>query len=340
VAGIVLDEFAMFSPAPTAKAYKLFADSQWWQNITLPTTPVSMIFDNDGCADSDNLWALAMAIRLHQLGVIKLLAVNNTVTQANDTQTYRSMLDYAGLAHIPVSVSSIALALGGPCSNIAAYSGSVRSQASYASDVTTLRKALASSGGNVVYVLGGSYASLAALLASSADSISPLTGQQLVTAKVSALYTQSGYAGSPITGDNNIGESWASANTVFSTLESLGVPVYLTGSNAPESGPSIYSRGAKDPMTLALIQGSVTTRSAWDSMVVLAPVFPSLFTPTTTGTIAMTGTSSSWSLTVNAGVGHGVYQTLANTTTAKQQVYTWLINSLAGDFPVPQRRLQ
>lgn len=346
-AGIQIDEYAMYPSAPGVTSplgYQLFADAVGWQQfIALTSTPMLFIHDNDGCQDVDNYWAVDIAIRLHQRGQIRLLALNNTMTVTTDAQMYRSLLDRAGLGHVPMSMSSVSFtATSGNCANIANFSGSVRSLASYPADIATLRTALVNApNGSVAYSLGGSYASLDALLNSPADAISPLTGTQLAVAKLSAVYIQVGYVGSTITSDNNINENFAAAQDAYTILNASAIPYYLTGGNGgsfgvPPTGPTRYSLSPTDPggiwLNAFFTSTGGTQRTGWDSMTVLAPLLPAMFT-NQAGTFVLAGTSVAWTGVFTTGAGTGNYQFV--NSAASTNALGVVINSLTGSNPVP-----
>lgn len=348
-AGIQIDEFAMYPSAPGIASplpYQLFADTVGWQQfIALTSTPVLMIHDNDGCGDSDNYWAIDTAIRLHQRGQIRLLALNNTITVNTDSQTYRSLLDRGGLGHVPMSVSTVPFTpTSGNCNNIATFTGTVRAQSSYPTDVVTYRSALSSSPDNSVIIsLGGAYSSINALLQSPADGIDARNGTDLFKAKVKGFYIQVGYVGTTITGDNNINENFAAAQNVYNILATAGVPYYLTGGGAgpfsvPVTGPTRYSLNPSDPAglwlnTLFTSTGGATQRSGWDLMTVLAPLLPGMFT-NLQGNFVLTGTSSSWTGVFTAGSGTGFYQTI--NSLANSNALGVIANSLTGSQPLPR----
>jgi Inosine-uridine preferring nucleoside hydrolase len=136
--------------------------------------------------------------------------------------------------------------------------GDVRSN--YPDAVTTLRTALAAAAnGNVTYVSTGFLTNLAALLRSSPDAFSPLTGAQLVTAKVAEIVIMGGDY--PMgRGEFNFAGDPAAAAYVFANS-----PVAITGTGA-SLGASIMVRpprapnGATDPFSYALsLEGAADT---------------------------------------------------------------------------------
>ena len=136
--------------------------------------------------------------------------------------------------------------------------GDVRSN--YPDAVTTLRTALAAAAnGSVTYVSTGFLTNLAALLRSHPDAFSPLTGAQLVTAKVVEIVIMGGDY--PMgRGEFNFAGDPASAAYVFANS-----PVAITGTGA-SLGASITVRppsapnGATDPFSYALsLEGAADT---------------------------------------------------------------------------------
>jgi pyrimidine-specific ribonucleoside hydrolase len=136
--------------------------------------------------------------------------------------------------------------------------GDVRSN--YPDAVTTLRTALAAAAnGSVTYVSTGFLTNLAALLQSFPDAFSPLTGAQLVTAKVVEIVIMGGDY--PTGSDEfNFAGDPASAPFVFANS-----PVAITGTGASLGAsitvrPPSASNGATDPFSYALsLEGAAST---------------------------------------------------------------------------------
>jgi hypothetical protein len=238
----------------------LAALGNYWKQILPmpPATPQNVIFDEDGCQDTDNLYAMAEVIKLHKLGYFKLLLVNNTEQTDLGPTIYQQMLDQAGLHHVPVSSSQgtwtvasfINLTASNVCSTatIGGYNATYPTRAQRISDVVGYRTALANTpNGSVKIIIGGAMRGVYDLLNSTADSISPLSGAALFTAKVASIHIQSGMGP---TADNNLGEDVTGASYV---LAHAGVPIYLYSTVAlGNTGPGVdTTRPAHDPLTVA-----------------------------------------------------------------------------------------
>ena len=144
--------------------------------------------------------------------------------------------------------------------------GDVRSN--YPNAVTTLRTALAAAAnGSVTYVSTGFLTNLAALLQSFPDSSSPLTGTQLVAAKVAEIVIMGGDypTGS---GEFNFAGDPESAAYVFAHS-----PVAVTGAGA-SLGASIMVRppgglnSTTDPLTFALSLEGATSTGGYDPIAI------------------------------------------------------------------------
>jgi hypothetical protein len=272
---MLVDEFADFSAATSgALIYSIFYQTKFYQGLlkTIPATPYKLVFDNDGCTDPDNLYALVATIAAQRLGYITLAGVVDTDGSGQSMAMYRQLLDQAGLAHIPLSVPSVsALTSTGICTaaNINAYNSATPQTASgYMSAATMYRTILAANPTTPVFImLGGSFRGVADLMQSAADGISSLTGAQLVAqnaANGGAIYAQGLGANIAFTGDNSL-EDWTAGQYVVSHNGSL--PIYWYGGQPQASGPGVLStRNAKDPMYLFATTYGSDSRQAFDSL--------------------------------------------------------------------------
>jgi hypothetical protein len=181
-----------------------------------------VIVDTDIWSDADDVGALATAFGLQLRGEAKVIAVGvNTRTSRPSVATaswkcVAAVTNFYNSPGVPIGASmpDNGTAVNdpdfvGPCSRLAPSSTPAPDTA-----VNVFRRALASQpDGSVVMVSAGYYGNLAALLASPADSISSLTGAQLVAKKVRTLVAMGG--GYPSrSGENNFIGDPASAQAV------------------------------------------------------------------------------------------------------------------------------
>ncbi|MDR3619105.1 MAG: nucleoside hydrolase [Paludisphaera borealis] len=169
--------------------------------------PVGLIFDTDICGDCDDVLALGMIHSLQSRGVCRLLAVTVTVDNDKAPRFVDAVNTFYGRGEIPIGV----VGKGGVVENgkylvLADQKDDGRPR--YPHDLTTappavtvLRKALAAQPDqSVVIAQVGFSTNLAQLLDSPADAISPLSGVDLVKAKVRFLSLMAG-AFEPIEGN-------------------------------------------------------------------------------------------------------------------------------------------
>ncbi|MGN6693063.1 MAG: nucleoside hydrolase [Aquihabitans sp.] len=192
-----------------------------------PTTtgPTPLIIDTDLFSDADDVGALATAFGLQVRGEAKVIAIGiNTRTSrpavaANSWKCAAAVAAFYGSSAVPIGTAMPnngtelnTVDFVGPCAKLAPSSTSVPTTA-----VSVFRKALAAQpDGSVVIVEAGYAGNLAALLASPADSTSPLTGQQLVAKKVKRLaFMGGGYPSR--SGENNLERDPVAAQAVASS---------------------------------------------------------------------------------------------------------------------------
>jgi hypothetical protein len=306
---LVVDTFAIFpSVLSTTQIDSIFYQTKWYQPLMNPTpsTPYLLIYDNDGSADADDVWALASTIAAERLGYITLAAVASTTNDGTGFALYRQMLDQAGLAHVPLCrPSSFAISIGTSVSASAAVYNASTSQTptSYPLCTSVYRQIFASNPTRPVYImLAGTFRAVADWMGSAADSISTLTGAQQVAqnaANGGALYLQGGnqppYTYS--TGGDNSFLDWTAGQYVFAHHGNMNI--YMFGGSPQVSGPGpLATRNNKDPLyTYAVAYGS-DQRNAYDSLPTLNFI-SSKFGMPVTGSITAAGTGYATTTTFN-----------------------------------------
>lgn len=164
--------------------------------------PIPVIFDTDIGNDCDDVMALAMLHALESRGECKLLAVTITKDNPMAAAFTDSVNTFYGRGNIPIGVckSGIAPAVGKfnelatrRDEGQARYPHDLESGNDAPSAVSVLREALAQAkDGSVVVCQVGFSSNLADLLQSPPDSISPLSGAELVQQKVRLLSVMAG----------------------------------------------------------------------------------------------------------------------------------------------------
>ena len=310
-----------------------------WQRYVSPDTQRVIVL-TDYAGDCDDAAALAIVARAHDEGDINLLGVVITSTVDTSAPGARGNLDAYGLESIPVY----------------AYQGSVgtyndrysiqmrdefgvpdQTRTAYQDDVTGLRTLLAAApDGSVKLIDIGAPVSTARLLASPADGISPLTGEELVAAKVVGLWAM---AGNFPTGasEYNMNRDVASSQAVYANWPT---PIYAHGG---EVGGTIFTRPAPgtvygdDPVKTAfdafqnVYGGSLQNgrRQSWDPATVHHAIYgnQSFYGLSAAGTISIAGDGvSTW--TANA-AGNRFYVTKVASDAAIAAAMQALIDDFA-----------
>ena len=225
----------------------------------------------------DNFIALQAAIAEHRLGYLQIEGV---IAETSGAAIFRQMLDQAGLSDVPVGVVAGQSEDCNPA-NIATYNASTPANyASYPSAATVYREVMAANPATPVNIfLGGPWDGPASFMASSGDSISPLTGQFLWNrdaANGGAMYILWGLAScppaaypatTPCGGSYGIEEQgdYASAQYVLTNRGTM--PMFHWGGGPQTSGPGpLYTRTSADPMYLFATSWGSDVRQAWDSL--------------------------------------------------------------------------
>jgi hypothetical protein len=300
-APIIVDTFAMFPALLTqTQIHSIFYQTKFYQSFlkALPAVPYTLIYDNDGTADPDDVWALTMTIAAERIGYIRLAAVSTTTNDGTGAALYRNMLDQAGLAHIPVCVPSsfsISTTTSSSASSPIYNAATSQTISTYPQCKTVYRKVFAANPTTPVFImLAGSFRSLADFMQSAADSVSSLTGAQLMAQNATnggAIYLQGGSTGPPHTytsaGDNSFID-WTAGQYVLANNGTT--PVYFFGGSPQVTGPGpLYTRNAKDPVYLYALNYGGDVRNGYDSLPTLNFI-SSKFSMPVTITISAGGT--------------------------------------------------
>ncbi len=295
-----IDEFAVFPRVLTAKEIQtLFYETKFYQSLLKPKpiqTPL-VVFDNDGCADPDNIYAFALTIAGHKLGYFSLAGVVDTDGSGASMAMYRQMLDAAGLSAVPVAVSSTTSITSGLCTAADAEivnPNTPQTSSGYIKAATLYRSILAENAHRPVdIVLGGSFRGVSDLMQSQFDSISRLTGSELLARNAKnggAIFAQGLGCCGDFTGDNSL-EDWSAGQYVVQHNGRL--PIYWFGGMPQSSGPGILeTRSTPDPLYLFAKHLGTDSRQAYDSLAV-ATLLSAVFSGGTT--ISITGAGRGYS---------------------------------------------
>lgn len=262
----------------------------------------------DYAGDCDDAAAIAVLAKAHQDGDINMLGVIATSTVPSSAPGVYGQLKAYGMEDVPVyAYQGAAESYNNRFSEyVRDYHGTPgETRAAYQDDVTGLRTLLAAAPDNsVVLVDIGAPVSTARLMDSPADAISPLTGMELITAKVTALY---GMAGNFPTGvsEYNMNRNVAASQRVYHDFPrpiiAHGGEVGATIFTGPLSGTNV---GA-DPVRTAfhafgsIYGGSLQNgnRQSWDPATAFHAIYgdQGLFSLSAAGEIAIDATGvSTW----------------------------------------------
>src|SRR5262245_42817951 len=207
-----------------------------------PVPPVNIIIDSDMSMSVDDVGDHAVLWALSNRGEVNVLAM--ICSSANDysAPAMRAIANYYGHSNVPLGAhkgttpnleSSATSNYAQQITNKFGTPGDTRFN--YPDAVTVYRQALAGAPDHSVYIVAnGYYEPLQGLLQSQADSISSLTGMQLVAQKVKRLVLGAGFF--PSGNEHNLRVDADAAKFVFANwpveLVSVGVEVsqdVLTG---------------------------------------------------------------------------------------------------------------
>lgn len=295
-----IDEFAIF-PGVLNKTQieSLFYWTKFYQRLlgAAPANRVAFLFDDDGCGDEDNFWAMQGAIAAERAGYVQIEGAVQEEGGGYAAALFRQMLDQAGLSDVPLGVSASGDGSSSPgctSANLTTYNASTpQSPASYPTALSVYRQVMAANPASPVMVfLAGQLDGLAEFMRSPADSISSLTGMQLWNrdaANGGAVYTQGGYCDPPPVNYPNIipcsgyvgaqyvgtANTTDSADAAYVYTNNGSMPMIAVSGTPQQSGPGpLYTRTGKDPMFLYTTGVGTDVRVAWDSLPMTAFITP------------------------------------------------------------------
>ncbi len=262
---VYVDEYAIFPGNLTsAQIANLFYTAKFYQTTVDSATPQPVvILEDDTFVDPDNEFTLETTIALHRAGLITLAGVVVEDYTPAGVAAWRQMLDAAGLNDVPVSIPNVSPGTSGYGTvNVTAYNASTPLTLSAWGDSTAMyRSVFAKYPTRPIKIIQGSpyYYALATFMQSPADSISSLTGLQMVTqnaANGGALYVQ--------------GSVWdTSANGAYVVQNLQGMPLYAIGGTPMSAGPgTLVTRTSNDPPYLYFKGIGSDTRQCYDCLTI------------------------------------------------------------------------
>ncbi len=224
-----------------------------------PVAPVNIIIDSDTAISVDDVGDHAVMWAFASRGEVKVLAI--VCSSANDfsAPAMRAIANYYGHPEVPIGAhqgstpnleSSATSKYAQQITNQFGTPGDTR--ANYPDAVTVYRQALAGAPDHSVYIVAnGYYQPLQGLLQSQPDSISSLTGMQLVAQKVVRLVMGAGFF--PSGNEHNLRVDADAASFVFANWPAPAqiVSVGVEQSQDVFTGPSSTADPTKDPVAAA-----------------------------------------------------------------------------------------
>ena len=225
-----------------------------------PTPPVNIILDSDMADDADDVGDQALLWSLANNGKANVLAIVISSTNNYSAPTAKVLANYFGHPNALIGAYQGTIPSAAQATN-SAYTQQVAAQfgtpgdtrANYPDAVKVYRQALAGAANGSVYIVaGGFYEPLMGLLQSGADSISPLTGQQLVAQKVAFLISAAGtFPDSGTNPESNFAFDPNGASYVFANWPT---PIISSGTEVGGdviTGPAAGADPTKDPVKFA-----------------------------------------------------------------------------------------
>lgn len=262
---------------------------------------VPVLYSDDCAGDVDCAVSASTINKLADTGVINLVAM--TADSANDQAAPSLFIfeRYYNRASLNIGAYQGSISCSNSCSNSSWTAGLVTqynagdTRANYEDCTTTWRRAVAGNPG-IVLIMSGYAPCVTAFLASGADSVSPLTGQQLAKANVAKLVILGGV--NPSGSEFNFQSTPQEWHDLFIlwTSQNGYPPIWMVDfndGNITNAGPSHFTVDTINPMLYAYdIAGFGTTRPVWDSLTILLGAYGLSLGSTTMFADAGNGTQS------------------------------------------------
>ncbi|RYD48776.1 MAG: hypothetical protein EOP83_26050, partial [Verrucomicrobiaceae bacterium] len=250
--------------------------------VTFSSAQVRLIIDTDTATDCDDAGALAVAHALQNRRECVILAVVVNNKDPYSVGAIDAINTWFGRGNIPLGAfTGTTVGKTGSyrpiAENSALYGHDVITSAQVPDAVTTYRTVLAAQpDASVVIASIGWLNNLEELLKSPADAISPLTGPQLVAAKVKSISIMGGRY--PSGSEYNF-TSFGSPSSTQYFVENWPdtVPVMFQGyevGDGVKTGPSLLNTPASNPVRKAyeIMYNGINGRPSWDQCAILHAV--------------------------------------------------------------------
>jgi hypothetical protein len=243
------------------------------------TTTPNIIWDSDMGDDADSAGAAAVLLHAADLGLVNILAETYSQGRNCGVSVFSADDTYYGRPNIPIGQDSDPASVSSDhyCTLTQEYFPNSENGSTTPSALIVDRKALAdASDDSVTMVFTGQIRDLYNLYNSSADSISPLTGQQLVAEKVSRIVIMGGDY--PSGTEFNFLEDPAATqviNEIATTTSST--PVIFTGytlGNSVVTGGSFVATASTSPIMFGYSKYGYS-RASWDVIAMFYAIYGS-----------------------------------------------------------------
>lgn len=311
---------------------------------SMSSTP-NIIWDDDCTNDFDcAVLSVPALARLYNTGQVNVLALVNDSSNTLAAPGMHVLTSYYGMGTVPMGAWLGAVPSSNTNGNVSSWNSALVTQfdpgdinTNYSDCVSVYRSALAAArDASVTMISTGMLTCVSALMQSGGDSISALTGEQLIQKKVLSISIMGGYEPSTGSIEFNFAQDAVSAQYVFANwITSNGYPLircfgFNNGANSVIAGtPSSWSNA--NPSAFV---GSTTgyTASSWDILAIYQAIGDTtgLYTQSLNGTNAITVTSGgSAGLNVyssSPSSGH-YYMTLSQSTATYESLLNAAISS-------------
>lgn len=233
----------------------------------------NFILGTDWWTDCDDAVALRLLARAHKAGKIKLCGVIINACMEDSVTSLEGFLNTEEAYDIPIAIDLEATDFGGEVTyqkRLSSFAKKFHNNSDAEEAVRLYRKILAEAKEPVELIEIGFPQALTALLQSEADSISRLSGLELVKNKVSKIWMMAGKWDSLPGTEHNFARNERSRKAANILCDICPVPITFLGW---EVGVSVITGGAlaKDDALHAVLcdHGSSGGRSSWDPMLCL-----------------------------------------------------------------------
>lgn len=244
-------------------------------SLSVIPSPKPVIWLTDWWTDVDDVVAARILLWAERAGLVDVVGVVSTCANGHIAPSIDAFFNAEGRPNMPIGVDINATDFGGSPPyqlNLLANRHAITSDSTAESDVSLMRRALATATQPVDIIAVGYLNSLHNLLQSPADSISSLTGMQLATQKVGRLWVMAGNY--PNGAENNMNRNARAITAAQDVCANWPTPItflghevgasVLVGSSLPAAADDVLAKAYADYGV-----ASGTGHAAWDPMTTL-----------------------------------------------------------------------